>query len=109
MRLCSGKLITGAALVLGTGVSSVAFAATGPVTFSKDVLPIFQENCQECHRASGLNLSGMVAPMSLTSYQEARPWAQAIAKVVADKSMPPWFASEHDSGKFELERGLTDE
>jgi hypothetical protein len=51
----------------------------------------------------------MVAPMSLTSYQEARPWAQAIAKVVADKSMPPWFASEHDSGKFELERGLTDE
>lgn len=109
MGSCSAKLMTGVALLFGASVSSLAHGASGAVTFSKDVLPIFQENCQECHRASGLNLSGMVAPMSLTSYQEARPWAKAIAKVVAEKSMPPWFASEHDSGKFELERGLTDE
>ena len=98
-----------AALVIAFFIVAANSSAQNRVTFTKDVLPIFQENCQECHRASGLNLSGMVAPMSLTSYQEARPWAKSIAKVVADKSMPPWFASKHDSGKFELERGLTDE
>lgn len=109
MQDWTAKLTTGIALAMGVTIPSLASAAPSQVTFSKDVLPIFQENCQECHRASGLNLSGMVAPMSLTSYQEARPWAKAIAKAVSEKSMPPWFASEHDSGKFELERGLTDE
>ncbi|MFP6584351.1 MAG: hypothetical protein VCD00_17590 [Candidatus Hydrogenedentota bacterium] len=109
MRYWLRPLHLGTALITGIAMSSSAFAAGGQVTFTKDVLPIFQENCQECHRASGLNLSGMVAPMSLTSYQEARPWAKSIAKVVSEKSMPPWFASEGDHGKFELERGLSDE
>jgi mono/diheme cytochrome c family protein len=109
MWICSLNIKTAAVWVLAAGSTVLANAESNQVTFSKDVLPIFQENCQECHRASGLNLSGMVAPMSLTSFRETRPWAKAIAKVVANKSMPPWFASENDSGKFELERGLTDE
>jgi hypothetical protein len=76
-------------------------------TFTKDVLPIIQENCQACHRTNGDNLSGMVAPMSLMNYKEVRPWAKAIAKAVAARDMPPWDATEHTAGLFENERTLT--
>lgn|SRR5215469_6852112 len=55
-------------------------------TFNKNVLPILQKNCQGCHRP------GEVAPMSLMSYQDTRPWAKAIKAAVATKKMPPWFA-----------------
>ncbi len=94
--------------VAATGVA-VADDASGPVTFTKDVLPILQENCQECHRPSGPNHSGMVAPMSFMTYAEARPWAKAIAREVEAKRMPPWFASEEFHGIFELERALAKE
>ena len=67
-----------------------AMMATGappaPVTFHKDVLPILQKNCQQCHRP------GEVAPMSLLTYQDARPWAKAIKTAVVARKMPPWFA-----------------
>jgi hypothetical protein len=79
------------------------------VTFTKDILPILQENCQDCHRPSGKNMSGMVAPMSFMSYAEVRPWAKAIAKVVDAKQMPPWHASEAQHGIFQNERTLTEE
>lgn len=103
-----------AAALLGWGWSAPANAApddapAGPITFYKDVLPILQENCQECHRASGANFSGMVAPMALTSFEETRPWAKSIAKQVANKTMPPWFASEAHAGQFELERSLSEQ
>ncbi len=78
------------------------------VTFTRDVLPIVQENCVICHRPGGQNIAGMVAPFSLTSYDEARPWAKAIERAVAAKQMPPWYASEHTNGVFRNERGLTD-
>src|SRR6185295_18043206 len=55
-----------------------------PVTFTKDIAPIFQEKCQECHRA------GSMAPMSLVTYEEARPWAKSIRQRVATRQMPPW-------------------
>lgn len=99
-----------AALLVGCFVVPIAFAnstRTGPVTFTKDVLPILQDNCQTCHRPAGSNLAGMVAPMSFMSYQEVRPWAKAIAREVAARNMPPWFASEKFDGVFELERKLT--
>lgn len=104
------RLLSGAALATCLSVSAFAAdkAPSGPVTFNKHVLPILQENCQECHRPSGANFSGMVAPMSLTSYEEARPWAKAIAKQVTSKTMPPWFASPEHAGQFELERVLTE-
>jgi hypothetical protein len=58
------------------------------VTFNKDVLPILQKNCQNCHRP------GQIAPMSLLTYKDARPWAKAIKDAVLTRKMPPWFADE---------------
>ena len=82
-----------------TGVAAVA-APNSPVTFSKDVLPILQKNCQGCHRP------GEVAPMSLISYNEARPWAKAIKNAVVSRKMPPWFA-DLQYGHFANDRRLT--
>src|SRR5438876_3250027 len=53
-------------------------------TFSKDVAPIFQKHCQSCHH------EGTVAPMSLMTYKDARPWARAIKERVLMRDMPPW-------------------
>jgi len=79
--------------------SVVAFGATGSVTFSKDVAPILQKNCQGCHRP------GEAAPMSLRTYQEARPWAKAMKQAVLAKKMPPWFA-DAQYGHFRNDRSL---
>ena len=54
------------------------------VTFTKDIAPIFQKSCDSCHHA------GTVAPMSLMTYQDLRPWARAIKERVARRDMPPW-------------------
>ena len=77
------------------------------VTYYKDVLPIMQENCQSCHRPSGQNISGLIAPMAFMSYEETRPWARSIAHKVQTREMPPWFA-DAPTGVFSNERGLTD-
>jgi hypothetical protein len=70
-------------------------------TFSKDVAPILYRNCTTCHRP------GEIAPMSLLTYREARPWARAIREEVREGTMPPWHAApEH--GRFKNERRLTD-
>ncbi|MGH7273222.1 MAG: hypothetical protein ACREIQ_02020, partial [Nitrospiria bacterium] len=55
-------------------------------TFSKDIFPILQEKCIQCHRP------GEMGPMSLSSYQEVRPWAAAIREAVLTQRMPPWYA-----------------
>jgi hypothetical protein len=90
-------------------VAAVSFCLTAasalsgaPVTFNKDILPIMQDRCQECHRP------GEAAPMPLTTYQQARPWAKAIKEAVAARRMPPWFADPHH-GKFSNDRSLTGE
>ena len=62
-----------------------ADAPQGQVTFTKDIAPIFQEKCQSCHRSDGM------APMPLTTYQEARPYARGIKQRVVLRTMPPWF------------------
>ena len=90
-------------------VAAPGYAAgneTGP-TYYKDILPIVQENCQGCHRPSGQNLTGLIAPMSFMDYEETRPWARAIARKVEAREMPPWFAAA-PQGVFSNERGLTD-
>ena len=79
----------GGGLILG--ISALAAASSATPTFDKDVLPILQKNCQGCHRP------GEIAPMSLISYQDSRPWAKAIKAAVLTKKMPPWFA---DYGHF---------
>ena len=90
-------------------ISAGARAAESPPSFFKDVLPILQENCQECHRPAGANFGGMVAPMSLVTYEEVRPWAKAIVTQIAAREMPPWDADESFHGTFSNERSLTDE
>ncbi len=87
---------------LALAFSGLAAAATAPVdvTFTKDVLPVLQKNCQNCHRP------GEAAPMSFLDFQHARPWAKAIRAAVLSKQMPPWFADSH-FGKFSNERKLT--
>jgi hypothetical protein len=84
---------------LAAAVAAVAAGQTSPVTFNRDVLPILQKNCQSCHRP------GQVAPMSLISYQETRPWAKAIKVAVSTRKMPPWFA-DPKYGHFTNDRSL---
>jgi hypothetical protein len=71
-------------------------------TFSRDVAPIFYSSCVYCHRP------GEVAPMSLLTYQSARPWARAIKRVVLDRRMPPWQADPHYSS-FSNDRRLSED
>ena len=71
-------------ILLGLGIP-LALSAAAP-TFNKDVLPVLQKNCQVCHRP------GEAAPMSLLTYESARPWAKAMKAAVLSRKMPPWFA-----------------
>jgi hypothetical protein len=80
--------------------TAVSAAAPSAPTFNKDVLPILQKNCQECHRP------GAIAPMSFMTFQDTRPYARAIAKAVESRTMPPWFA-DPAIGHFENARVLT--
>ena len=74
-----------------------------PVTFTKDVAPIFQAKCQDCHR------KGSMAPMSLMTYQESRPWAKAIREKVLTRQMPPWHIDKTVGiQKFENDISLSD-
>ncbi len=88
----------GAALL----ASTAAFAAAGTApTFTKDVAPILFKNCAECHRA------GQIAPMSLLTYEQARPWAKSIREKVSRGLMPPWHSVD-PHGTFSNDRRLTD-
>jgi hypothetical protein len=64
---------------------SAAYAQQPP-TFYKDVLPILQAHCQNCHR------TGEIAPMPLVTYEDTKPWVTAMKSAVQSKQMPPWFA-----------------
>ncbi len=83
MRMFAGKgvvIVFVATLALGVCGLTSATEVPNEVTYTKDVLPVLQENCQECHRSFGSNLGGMVAPMSFMSYRETRPWASRWPK-----------------------------
>jgi hypothetical protein len=70
-------------------VSAAEVVQAGPTpTFTKDIAPIFQEKCQDCHR------KGSMAPMSLLTYEETRPWAKSIRQRVVTKQMPPWHIDQ---------------
>src|SRR5829696_2208489 len=101
-RVAQGVLVAGAVLALG----SPAFAQDAPkqVTFTKDVAPIFQAKCQSCHQPNS------IAPMSLISYQEARPWARSIKDRVSTRQMPPWHIDPSVGvTKFKNDMSLTQE
>jgi len=81
------RLILGAAAMLCAALPAALSAAdlsAKPPTFAKDVAPILQEKCQNCHR------NGSMAPMSLVTYEETRPWAKSIKQKVVSRNMPPW-------------------
>src|SRR5579863_7578544 len=70
--------------VCGVAAAAELSNKSEPVTFTKDVAPILQARCQECHRKDSM------APMSLVTYDETRPWAKAIRERVITRQMPPW-------------------
>ncbi|MEW6126973.1 MAG: DUF3471 domain-containing protein [Acidobacteriota bacterium] len=72
------------------------------MTFSKDVAPIFFAKCAECHRPNAM------APFSVLSFKEVRPWARSIKEKVLAGQMPPWGADPH-FGKFENDKSLTEQ
>ena len=80
-------------------IPATVFAQTSKPTFGKDIAPIVYAKCAMCHRP------GEVAPMSLMSYDEVRPWARAIKNKVVARQMPPWYA-EGEHGKWRNDRRL---
>ncbi len=79
-------------LFLGTGgafLTAQDAPAGKAVTFNKDVAPILYKNCVVCHHPND------IAPMSLMTYHDARPWAAAIREAVVQRIMPPWHADPH--------------
>jgi peroxiredoxin/mono/diheme cytochrome c family protein len=77
-----------------------AAAKAGPVTYHKDVAPILAANCAGCHR------QGEIGPFSLTSYKQARRWADDIKTYTANRAMPPWMP--HAGLPMKGERKLTE-
>jgi hypothetical protein len=85
-------------------LATPAFAQSAPVTFARDVAPILQRSCQNCHRP------GAIAPMSLLTYQDARPWARSIKQKVVAREMPPWYVDRNIGiQKFKDDPSLTDD
>ena len=74
--------------------------ASAAPTFSADVAPIMYAKCVSCHRP------GEVAPMSLITYKDVRPWASSIREKVTSRVMPPWHA-DRQYGTFRNEQSLT--
>jgi thiol-disulfide isomerase/thioredoxin len=71
-----------------------------PVTFSKDIAPLLQKHCQECHHTGSPS-----APFALVNFEDAANHAEMIAEVVADQRMPPWYGGRRH--RFSNERGLS--
>jgi hypothetical protein len=93
----------------GVAVAVGALVAAGPVsaqdvTYARDIAPILQENCQECH------MEGSIAPIHLTNYDEARRYARRIRAKVADRVMPPWHIDKSVGIQhFKNDRSLSDD
>jgi mono/diheme cytochrome c family protein len=102
MLRVSMAISCGAMLI--TAAPATASDADKTVTFTKDVAPIFQQKCESCHRPNSM------APMSLLSYEEARPWARSIAARVGARQMPPWNIDKTIGiQKFKNDRSLSDQ
>ena len=80
--------VLAAAFMVGGIIATPASAQTTAPTFSKDIAPIFQAKCQACHQPNS------IAPMSLITFAEARPWARSIKQRVSTRQMPPWHIDQ---------------
>ena len=90
--------------LLAIPAAAAAADPPSPVTFTKDVAPIFQAKCQSCHEP------GSIAPMALTTFEEARPWAKSIRQRVSTRQMPPWHIDRSVGiQKFKNDMSLTDD
>jgi hypothetical protein len=96
-----GLVVVGG-LLTAAGSASAQSPQRGPnaPTFSKDVAPVLYKHCTTCHRP------GEIAPMSLLTYEQARPWARAIRDNVTNGVMPPWHA-DPAHGKWLNDRSLS--
>ena len=103
MRILMSGAAGALALTALLGGASTASAQTAP-TFTKDVAPIFQQKCEACHRPES------IAPMSLQTWQQSRPWARSIKARVLEHSMPP-FQIDRTVGitKFKNDDSLTNQ
>ncbi|MBM3264066.1 MAG: cytochrome c [candidate division Zixibacteria bacterium] len=92
--------------LIGVAVAGSVHAQTAKtnkkVTYA-DIQPIFRDKCMACHRP------GEIAPMSLLTYEETRPWAKSIRKEIKRKAMPPWHADKETSKIFRNDISLSDE
>ena len=97
-------LVAGVVLMTPSLASASSQGGAVEPTFTKDVLPIMQRACQQCHRP------GAVAPMSLLTYEDVRPWARAIKDRTATREMPPWFIERNVGVRnFKEDASLSDE
>src|ERR1700680_3702910 len=91
-------------LILSASIAVFALSAQAQVTFTKDVAPILQARCQTCHRPDTF------APMSLLTYEDARPWAKSIKQKVVAREMPPWYIDKNVGIRhFKNDVSLTDQ
>jgi len=101
MALLRSSIVIGVSWLLSAGAASAQVPS--PPTFTKDVAPIFQDKCEVCHRAN------QMAPMSLVTYEEVRPWVKSIAARVSGRQMPPWHIDKTVGiQKFKNDRSLSD-
>ena len=97
------RIYTSFGLLAVFTVALPAVAAAQAPTFTKDIAPIFQNKCEACHRPDS------IAPMSLVSFEESRPWARSIKSRVQTRQMPPWHIDKTIGiQEFENDRSLTD-
>lgn len=102
MKIRNAMVVILLSMVVAPAVALAANADAEGATFNREVVRILQDNCQSCHRP------GDIAPMSLLTYREARPWAKSIRRVVSERTMPPWHA-DSTPGQFLNDTSLTDE
>jgi mono/diheme cytochrome c family protein len=101
LQLCTAASMLGQMAGMSTpDPAPIPVTKASNVTFTKDVAPIVQQHCQTCHRP------GEGTPFSMLTYEDARPWATAMKRMVVSRAMPPWFEDGHTE-KFENNRLLT--
>ena len=103
VKLAGFSALAISAILILPGTALSADAAKTP-TFTKDIAPILQAKCEQCHRPDNM------APMSLQTYEQARPWVKSIAARVAGRQMPPWHIDKTVGiQKFRNDRSLNDD
>ena len=101
--MCGIGLATISLVMTPTATAGQTGQPQSQVTYTRDVAPILQRSCENCHRQGG------VGPMSLSSYEQVRPWARAIKLKTSAHEMPPWFIEKNVGiQKFKDDPSLSD-